>query len=109
MEMRIAYSVFTDSYDFIIAERDFSVDGGIRYGFVAQPLTMEKVEIASAVKPTGQLSRAAVQGLFDQIWQDGFRPKDGEGSGGHVAALKYHLEDMRSLVFKPVPTQGEKK
>ena len=41
------------------------------------------------------------QSLFQALWDAGYRPKNGETSIAHVEALKYHLEDMRKLVFKP--------
>ena len=43
---------------------------------------------------------AGGQSLFDALWQAGFRPNSGESSQAHVEAMKYHLEDMRSLVLK---------
>ena len=46
----------------------------------------------------------AGQSLFDALWRVGYRPKNGEASGAHVEALKYHLQDMRSIVFKPSPS-----
>jgi hypothetical protein len=41
----------------------------------------------------------AAQSLFDALWKAGFRPNGGEASAAHVEAMKYHLEDMRKLVF----------
>jgi hypothetical protein len=46
------------------------------------------------------LSSEAGQSLFDALWKCGYRPNKGESSLAHVDALKYHLEDMRKLVFK---------
>jgi len=51
------------------------------------------------VKPTFSLSDRKAQELFNELWNLGFRPVDGTGNGGHLEALKYHLEDMRKLVF----------
>ena len=42
----------------------------------------------------------AAQSLFDALWNVGLRPHLGQASAAHVEALKYHLEDMRKLVFK---------
>lgn len=42
----------------------------------------------------------AGQSLFDALWNAGYRPNKGDGSGAHVEAIKSHLEDMRTLVFK---------
>lgn len=70
-------------------------------GFV-RPLIIDAVEHSSGLsgEPAFRLSEATCQNLFDQLWRDGFRPKDGTGNSGHVEALKYHLEDMRKLAFK---------
>jgi hypothetical protein len=46
------------------------------------------------------LSEDDMQAMFNQMWALGFRPLDGTGNSGHIAALEYHLEDMRKLVFK---------
>ena len=40
------------------------------------------------------------QSLFDALWAAGYRPNGGESSVAHVASMKAHLEDMRTLVFK---------
>jgi hypothetical protein len=47
----------------------------------------------------------AGQSLFDALWAAGFRPNGGEATTAHVGAIKAHLEDMRTLVFKR--TTGE--
>lgn len=39
------------------------------------------------------------QQLMDGLWRVGVRPRNGESSMAHVDAMKYHLEDMRRLVF----------
>lgn len=58
------------------------------------------------VPPGAPLNRSfsmeptAVQELFNQLWTLGYRPKDGTGNAGHLAAVQYHLEDMRKLVFQ---------
>lgn len=46
------------------------------------------------------LSQKELQYLMDSMWRKGIRPSNGEGSVGEIGALKYHLEDMRKLVFK---------
>lgn len=43
---------------------------------------------------------SAGQSLFDALWRVGYRPNKGEASGAHVEALKYHLEDMRTLALR---------
>lgn len=47
----------------------------------------------------------AAQSLFDALWSAGLRPNKGEASAAHVEALKYHLEDMRKLVFQLLVTR----
>lgn len=64
------------------------------------PMHFEKVESCQTPKdPTFRLARSEAQTLLQTLWDCGYRPSDGEGTGGHVNALKYHLEDMRRLVF----------
>ncbi len=41
----------------------------------------------------------ALQSLMDELWREGFRPKD-IGTPGHIAAMQEHLNDMRAIVAK---------
>lgn len=47
-----------------------------------------------------KLSRETAQILIDDLWNCGFRPSEGSGSAGALAATQRHLEDMRKLVFE---------
>lgn len=47
--------------------------------------------------PTFSLYREEAQVLMDRLWDLGFRP---QRSSGEIKAIKYHLEDMRKLVFQ---------
>ena len=59
-----------------------------------------------APNPILRLQNAEAQQLMDELWQAGFRPSEGTGSAGALAATQRHLEDMRALVFKTTkPTQ----
>lgn len=67
---------------------------------IAQPLTISEMpNPAVGIIPTFELAREDTQDLFDSLWRLGFRPQDGTGNSGHIESLKYHLEDMRKLVF----------
>lgn len=48
--------------------------------------------------PHMQLSSEEAQNLLQSLWGAGIRPKQ-EGTLGQLAAVNYHLEDMRRLVF----------
>ena len=67
----------------------------------------EGADVAS--EPTFMLSNESTQILMDELWRCGFRPSDGTGSAGQLAATEKHLEDMRRLVFNSVtrPTLHE--
>lgn len=67
---------------------------------VAMPLTMQVIEPGSLIEPTLRLPLGAAQRLMDELWQAGVKPSQSIGSAGQVEAIKYHLEDMRKLVFK---------
>jgi len=52
------------------------------------------------IPPTAmQLRDEQAQDLMDKLWQAGYRPTEGKGSAGALAATERHLEDMRRLVF----------
>lgn len=67
--------------------------------YVAKKLEFTKPQAWEAITPTFNLARDQVQDLFNELWRLGYRPKDGTGNSGHVEAIKFHLEDMRKLVF----------
>jgi hypothetical protein len=97
LRLRTGYELFSDSQGFLLEEATFP--GSPRN--VGVSVTIQTVERSMVINPTFTLQQYAVQELFDQLWAQGYRPKDGTGNGGHVEALKYHLEDIRKLVFTP--------
>jgi hypothetical protein len=66
------------------------------------PVALELKERAYGeyIEPAFSFRPEEMQSLFNEMWALGFRPKDGTGNSGHLAAIEYHLEDMRRLVFK---------
>ena len=50
-------------------------------------------------QPSFSLRPTQCQSLMDALWQCGFRPSEGTGSAGALAATQRHLDDMRKLVF----------
>lgn len=51
------------------------------------------------VSPVLSLEHSEAQRLMDSLWDAGIRPIAAKGSAGQLEATKYHLEDMRKLVF----------
>ena len=45
------------------------------------------------------LDATICQSLADQLWDCGFRPSEGKGSAGSLAATQEHLADMKTLLF----------
>lgn len=70
--------------------------------FSAGPVVFSEYE--GHIEPRAMLSLPVEQAqyLMDALWDCGLRPSEGSGSAGALAATQRHLEDMRSLVFKPV-------
>ena len=97
--MLMGHDLFSDSTGFLLEEMLYPDPLADRQ--VVTSMTIETVKPGTFLKPSFNLHNAQVQELFDQLWKLGYRPKDGTGNGGHVEALKYHLEDMRKLVFAP--------
>ena len=72
-------------------------DGRVAVG----EITMKTIEDNGLMPPeTFTLSESRAQQLMDTLWREGFRPTEGTGSAGALAAVQKHLEDMRTLVFK---------
>jgi hypothetical protein len=67
-------------------------------------LTFETIEEGAAYPDSAAipLDNTSTQSLMDMLWDCGFRPSEGSGSAGAMAATKKHLEDMRTLVFHPM-------
>jgi hypothetical protein len=61
---------------------------------------VEIPDMCAEVKPTMRLMPEEAQALMDGLWDAGLRPVGGAGSAGQLDAVKYHLEDMRRLVFR---------
>lgn len=93
LEIRFHDSPWNDCYEIAFFSKEFGKM------FISDPLTMKEHAKHAMITPTARLSRNSMQGLFNELWKSGFRPKDGTGNSGHVEALKYHLEDMRKLIF----------
>lgn len=65
----------------------------------AQPVVFEERESGGYVDPFLRLSPEDATRLMDELWGAGVRPTS-VGTAGQLEAVKYHLEDMRKLVFK---------
>jgi hypothetical protein len=99
-------SIFDSIY--LYPHRDFMTD---RVGFtlvdqsgetvlIGQPVEMAPYDPAGYPPPkTFLLSENAVQRLMDELWNIGYRPSEGSGSAGALAATQRHLDDMRKLAF----------
>lgn len=74
--------------------------------YEVHPVKFEKKDQTTNSKcsePVLMLLQEETQRLMDELWRAGFRPTEGTGSAGSLAATERHLEDMRALVFKTEP------
>lgn len=72
---------------------------------IALPLTMKPLADGEFVTPTfsGQGENDGqefLQAVLDHAWEAGLRPKGFLDTPNQIAALKDHLADLRSIVFK---------
>lgn len=96
------------SWKFSATREIWSNDIAIRIGerngdgefSVAKPIVMERIPSGAFVEPCLRIPFEDAQALIDELWQAGLRPSQSLGSVGQIDAVKYHLEDMRRLVFK---------
>lgn len=74
----------------------------------AKPLEFVAVDPSDLGQATPEAAPAlmlrydAAQSLFDELWQQGYRPARGDVSPGHIKATEKHLEDMRAIVFAKI-------
>jgi len=67
---------------------------------IGLPLTMQRREPGTYItEPTFDLTGDAAQTLMDDLWHCGFRPSEGAGSAGSLAATERHLKDMQAIAF----------
>jgi hypothetical protein len=62
-------------------------------------IVTEPVSENACVEPTLTISRDNAQTLMDDLWQAGFRPTEGTGSAGSLAATERHHADMRRIAL----------
>ena len=100
IELRILQAHVRDGYDLYLVEKR---SDGSSFGM---PVVMAPQEEAGIrVEPTMFLDESALQGILEQLWNLGFRPRKTSFGEGELKATKYHLEDMRQLV--PLPPKEE--
>jgi len=68
---------------------------------VAEPLKLHEIPADTEMPaPTFALPEDGAQKLMDSLWREGFRPTEGTGSAGALAAVEKHLGDMRAIAFR---------
>ena len=74
----------------------------VRGNKAAEPPVFVERDSAIECAPTFWLPPESAQQLMDDLWNCGFRPTEGTGSAGALAATQRHLDDMRALVLSPL-------
>lgn len=90
---------------------DIRIIDKINKTFVQGLSIIENVE-GMAIPSLFTLDKLQLQELMNELWNLGIRPSNGAGDNNAFEAVKYHLEDMRRLVFDPmtekIVVQGNK-
>ena len=55
--------------------------------------------IGSTSQPSLKFRYDEAQDLMDELWRMGFRPINGEGNAGQLAATQAHLKDMQLIAL----------
>ncbi len=63
-------------------------------------------EQAKAREPTMSMPYEAAQALLQALWNEGFRPNDGEGTTGQLAALQAHVRFAEMVAEKLLDRAG---
>lgn len=67
--------------------------------FVYTDIKLELHKQGDYTSPFMSLYPEEAQQLMNEMYDAGLRPSQSAGSAGQLDAVKYHLEDMRKLVF----------
>ena len=99
LRLRPQFNLMNDTYEFYLVEKQ--EEGRVAVG---QPVVMVTEDMAAVMSypyhsPTFWLRPEQAQALMDDLFNAGVRPSE-MGYPGQLAAVKYHLEDMRRLVFE---------
>ena len=95
---------WSDSIDFVLFERR---GDSVSYSTSISMFNPGTENAGEIIAPTFSLKNDEAQELMDNLWKLGFRPSEGTGSAGSLAATQKHLEDMRRLVFDFLDTKNE--
>ena len=90
---------------------NFGVDIILKHGnSVAKPINIlfTECEEGLIIDPSVHIENKEAQVLIDDLWAAGYRPTEGTGSAGSLAATERHLADMRKLVFEDLYQKVEK-
>lgn len=87
---------WSNSVDFILFEK---IGNTVSYSTQILMEASKQEEFGARLNPTLSLRSDEVQELMDNLWRIGFRPSEGTGSAGALAATQKHLEDMRKIAF----------
>lgn len=91
-EFRVERSSYRLRTDIWIVSRGSHSNG------VAAPVVFHEVARHEVLpEPTISLSDDEAQQAIDELWRAGFRPTEGTGSAGSLAATQAHLSDMRKI------------
>jgi len=96
-----------DGFELFIFGREYD---GSRFFFkpaiVERPDGIKPIEVfLSHDNKSGIEAKEFCQAVMDAAWQEGMRPTGFTDIKNETTAIKYHLEDMRTLVFKSLNLQ----
>jgi hypothetical protein len=100
-EIRCNRTPWSDGVELAVFDRrDFGMT-------VAEPLTMRPINDGEFIgEPTLRMTNAEAQMLTDELWRCGWRPSEGSGSAGSLAATERHLKDMQRIAMGLLKKDG---
>jgi hypothetical protein len=93
---------------FLVDEQPAEPKMGLPKGTaIALPVTLQRIDEGMMEQPTFCVGRRDsndfLQHLMDELWALNVRPTEFKATTAEVEAIKYHLQDMRRLVFSKAP------
>lgn len=103
VSIRAGKHIWSDSVEFMVVLKPY--EGKRR---VLKELTEEDFvahQEGHLIDPSFRIGSTEAQELIDSLWSCGYRPSQGSGSAGSLAATERHLKDMQKLTFTLIDRQ----
>jgi len=98
------YEINTDTMELYIVERGANglTESYAKLDWIkgSPPKPLMDAERFDQIDGVSLAAPSLLRSMFELAWEFGYRPKDAQDRSDELKAVRYHLEDMRTLALK---------